>query len=134
MEQRATAGLDDQVTFINADATDYATYRNILPCDIVLVCGVLGHVRPDERGTFVQKLAAFCNSEATLIWTRRVDKGESRFTQFRQLFERSSFERVRETITPDDKWGVATHRYVGPPCELPKTGRIFRFERNAGRA
>lgn len=133
MEQRAAAGLNERVTFINGDATDFATYQNCLPCDVVLLCGVLGHVRPDERLQLVQSLAAFCKPGATLLWTRRVDKGMTRFTNFQELLELNSFERVQESFTDDGNWGVCTHRYVGLPRTIQKSGRIFQFERKAGR-
>jgi hypothetical protein len=133
IDQREEAGLEDRVTFIHGDATDCATYRNIVPCDIVLVCGVLGHVRPDERPALVQSLRGFCKPGGKVIWTRGVKRGMARFTEFQKLFEDSAFELVRETFTPDGKWGICTCQYLGPPRELPMSGRIFNFDRKAGR-
>lgn len=132
-EQRAAAGLDETVTFINGDATDFATYRDILPCDVVLVCGVLGHVRPDERQTLVQKLAAFGKPGGSIIWTRGVKQGMPRYTAFQEMFESCAFERTHESFTPDGKWGISTYRYAGQMIEAPTTGRVFNFERKAGR-
>jgi Putative methyltransferase len=132
-EQRAAAGLEDIVTFVHGDATDYATYWNILPCDVVLVCGVLGHVRPDERSMLVKRLTAFCKPGGHVIWTRGVKRGMARHKAFKDLFEGYSFERAHESITPDGNWGVSTYRYIGPEVVAPTKGRVFHFERKAGR-
>jgi SAM-dependent methyltransferase len=133
IEKRNRLGLGRQVEFVHADATDFATYKNIVPCDVVLVCGVWGHVRPEDRLRLVQALAAFCKPGGVVIWSRGLKRGQRRFTELQALFERNSFERVRESITSDNKWGVSTHRYVGQPIQVPATGRIFNFERKAGR-
>jgi hypothetical protein len=90
-------------------------------------------VRPDERRSLVQSLAGFCKAGGKIIWTRGVERGMSRFREFQELFEDCSFELVRETFTSDGNWGVCTYRYAGPPCTLPTSGRIFQFERKAGR-
>jgi hypothetical protein len=132
-EKRTAAGLTDIVTFVHGDATDFATYWNILPCDVVLVCGVLGHVRPDEREMLVEKLAAFCKPGGYVIWTRGVKRGMARYRAFQDLFESRSFERAHESLTADGHWGVSTYRYVGPEVAAPTKGRVFHFERKAGR-
>lgn len=126
-------GLTDRVTFINGDATDYATYSNILPCDIVMMCGVLGHVRPSERAEMVKKAARFCKPGGAIVWTRGVKQGRSRLAEVERLFDHAICEKVRTSVTPDEKWGVVTHRYVGQPHMSPSGGRIFTFDRIAGR-
>src|SRR5262249_27660144 len=54
------AGLLDRVTFLNKDATDYATYATIAPADILLVCGVWGHVPIHERTALINAIAYLC--------------------------------------------------------------------------
>jgi 2-polyprenyl-3-methyl-5-hydroxy-6-metoxy-1,4-benzoquinol methylase len=133
IKRRDATGLSKLVTFLHADATDFATFKNILPCDIVMVCGVWGHVPPAERLSLVKALGKFCKPGGTVVWSRGVDRGRSRFTDIQALFEHNSFERVSESITPDDKWAICTHRYMGRPVEVPTSGRIFNFQRKSGR-
>jgi SAM-dependent methyltransferase len=133
IKARDKADLAEQVTFLNTDATDYATYKDILPSDIVLVCGVWGHVPPDERLQLVQALGKFCKPGGVVIWSRGIGRGRARFTDLQALFEHNQFERVRESFTDDGKWAVCTHRYMGRPTVIPTTGRIFNFTRKAGR-
>jgi hypothetical protein len=133
IREASLAGLKDAVNFINADATDYATYQGIAPAEIVLACGVWGHVPALERESLAGALAGLCKLRGTVTWTRGVSGGLTRLNEIELLFARPKWENVRTTITADEKWGVATYRYCGPPEELPQSGRIFNFERHAGR-
>jgi hypothetical protein len=126
------AGLEKSLRFVNEDATVYTTYKYIAPADIVLVCGVWGHVPPPERGGLVQAAAALTRAGGSVIWTRGVSKGMSRFDEIDSLFAEPAWEKVRVSFTADKSWAVATHRYRGPAQELPADGQIFHFQKNAG--
>lgn len=130
---RDATNLKKQVTFVLGDATDFATFKNILRCDIVVVCGVWGHVPPEERLRLVQALGKFCKPGGFVVWSRRMDRGQFRFADVQSLFESNSFERVNESVTSDGKWAVCTHRYIGTTADVPTSGRIFNFKRKSGR-
>ena len=127
-----SAGLERTVNFVNEDATDYVTYRNMAPADIVLVCGVWGHVPTPERKPLVRAIASLCKPNGVVIWTRGVSKGLAQLREIQSHFVGPSWEEVRLHLTPDKWWGVASHRYYGPPVERPESGRIFNFQRTAG--
>ena len=127
-----SVGLEHAVTFLNDDATDFATFTNIPPSDIVLVCGVWGHVPVAERARLVRALAAFCKPNGAAIWTRGLTLGLAQLREIQSQFVGPSWEEVRLQFTPDNRWGVATHRYRGPPVERPTSGRIFNFQCTAG--
>ncbi len=127
-----TAGLENTVAFLNVDATAYATYKNLAPADIVLLCGVWGHVPADERGQLVQAVASLCNPGGTVIWTRGVAKGMIRLRQIQIHFAAPAWDQVRLSLTRDNNWAVVTHRYCGPTGKLPASGRIFNFRAGAG--
>jgi hypothetical protein len=126
-------GLEHRVNFLHADATSFATYRNIAPADVLLVCGVWGHVPLEERASLVRACGMLCRSGGVVIWTRGVRRGTARFEAIRQLFAGPTWEEVCVTITPDAKWAVATHRNMGPASALPVGGQIFQFQTTAGR-
>lgn len=132
VRKAANAGLTHTVNFIYGDATDYATYQHIAPANIVLVCGVWGHVPVHERAFFVRAIATLCKPNGTVIWTRGVSLGMDRLREIQSHFAGSPWEEVRVSLTDDQKWAVATHRYCGPWLALPVSGRIFNFQRNAG--
>jgi len=125
-------GLGKSVNFLHKDATAFETYLQIAPSDILLVCGVWGHVPVDERSQLVYALSCFCRPGGTVIWTCGAKKGGNRVQAIQSLFTGSSWECVRLSSTPDQRWAVATHRYCGPPNALPRSGPIFNFQRNAG--
>jgi Putative methyltransferase len=128
----ANDGLADIVQFVSDDATDYATYRPIIRADIVLLCGVWGHVPASERTQLVCALTSFCKAGGMVIWTRGAGKGMIRLQQIQSLFASPLWQQVRANLTPDKNWAIVTHRYCGPPMELPTSGRIFHFRTGAG--
>jgi hypothetical protein len=130
--QAAAAGLEKVVHFIHTDATDYSNYKNLVPCDIVLVCGVWGHVPVNDRTKLIRALASFCKPGATVIWTRSISKGTLRVQEVQSQFDGSSWSPVRLSTTSDEKWAVGTYRFRGPSLELPSGGRIFNFRKKAG--
>jgi hypothetical protein len=130
--QTLSAGLENTVKFLNEDGTVYATYKKIVPADVVLLCGVWGHVPTNERAQLVRAMACLCKPGSAVIWTRGVSKDMTRLHEIESLFDSSSWEQVRLSITSDKKWAVATHRFRGPPLELPESGQIFHFCGGAG--
>ncbi len=127
------AGLEHTVNFLHADATSFATYRNIAPADVLLVCGVWGHVPLDEQASLVCASGMLCKPGGVVIWTRGVRQGTARFDAVRALFASPTWDEVRVTITPDAKWAIATHRCLGPASVLPASGPIFHFQTAAGK-
>jgi Putative methyltransferase len=127
------AGLESIVSFLNTDATIYDTYQGIAPADIILVCGVWGHVPPEERAELVTALECFCKPGGRVIWTRGVSKGTHRLEAIEAHFSGANWRKTRVSITPNEEWGVVTHQYCGLPKEIPATGRIFHFTRKVGR-
>jgi len=126
------AGLDNHVRLIQADATMFATYQDIPRADVLLFCGVWGHVAAEERDSVVAACRALCCQGGSLIWTRGVQFGMARVDEIRGLFRESQWEQAQETITSDKKWVVVTHRLRQPNTSPPSNGRIFHFRTTAG--
>lgn len=127
-----SAGLANAVNFINGDATLYLTYKDIAPSDVVIVCGVWGHVPPQERSLLVRGIASLCKSGGRVIWTRGVSRSMARFREIQSHFVGPLWETVKVSFTLDHKWAIATNRYCGSPSDLPQSGRMFHFRRCAG--
>ncbi len=125
-------GLGSSVRFLHADATIYATYCGVAPADIVLLCGVWGHVPIHERANVIRALTCLCKPRGVVIWSRAIAKGLERLEQIQLLFGASPWERTALSFTPDKTWAVATHRYCGPAVERPLEGQIFHFSTGAG--
>ncbi len=132
VRQANAAGLADRVHFVHADATDYATYDLVEPSDVVLVCGVWGHVNAGQRPSLVRALESLCKPGGTVVWTRGVAKSMTRLHDVLSRFPAATWSTERTSVTPDGEFAVVTVRRIGPARERPRTGRIFDFERNAG--
>ena len=133
LRRTANAGLQNRVTFLNEDATEYATYKDIVPSDILLVCGVWGHVPKNERTQLVHAIACLCKPGGAVIWTRSVLKQMARLHEIQSRFDPSTWGSARVSVTPDNKWAIVAHQHCGPARRIPERGRIFHFQRNAGK-
>lgn len=127
------ARLDDAVHFRNRDATLFATYEDIGPADVLLLCGVWGHVAANERASLVSSVTSLCNTGAAIIWTRGVMHDMARVRNIQTHFSPDRWASVRISLTPDRKWAVATYRYVCSTSDPPQSGTLFNFQRRAGR-
>lgn len=125
-------GLQKAVRFLQADATSYATYRDISCADVVMLCGVWGHVPPQERAAVVRACSMLCQKGGHVVWTRGVRLGSGRFDEIRAEFSGREWSEVRTTITPDAKWAVATNCLTASPATRPTSGTIFHFQTAAG--
>jgi hypothetical protein len=125
-------GLENSTRFINGDATVYSTYRSVGRADLVIACGVWGHVPTPEKPSLVRAMATFCNPGGRLIWTRGVSRGIEKVRELEALFDEQTWDDHQLTFTPNKSWAVAIYRYCGPMLELPADGQIFNFQRNAG--
>jgi hypothetical protein len=125
-------GLLKTVRFLQTDATSYATYRDIPRADVVMLCGVWGHVPPEERSALVRACSALCREGGHVIWTRGLRRGIERFEEVRAAFSDRDWSEARATITPDGKWAVATNCLTTSPPPRPQSGSIFHFQTAAG--
>jgi SAM-dependent methyltransferase len=125
-------GLHESVRFLHADATTYAIYTGLGPADVVLLCGVWGHVPPADRASVASALHLLCQPGGMVIWTRGRRSGPWRFDEIRSHFDGREWDEVRTTFTDDGKWAVATFRTAEPADPLPTNGRIFSFQTGAG--
>lgn len=121
--------LAEQLEFVQGDAAQSSAYKGMVPADLVLVCGVFGHVSEAETPRLVRNLSFLCNSGGFVIWTRRRnDQDSTRHTSvIRNLLHESAFEEVCFEVTPEGKFAVSTYRYLGEPLALPNDQQLFEF-------
>ena len=74
--QLATAAADnvgsvsDRLVVAHADAGATATFRGVLPVDLLLLCGIFGNVSHDDIRATIAAVPVMCRQGATVIWTR----------------------------------------------------------------
>jgi Putative methyltransferase len=123
------SGLGDQLHFIVGDATLPSSYKGMLPADLVLVCGVFGHVLKEDLQRLVHSLGCMCKTGGYVIWTRHAKAwdGESHVPLINQLFEQTRFEQIGFSVTEEGASCIGTYRYTGEPAELSTEETVFMF-------
>ncbi|HEY7024238.1 MAG TPA: class I SAM-dependent methyltransferase family protein [Candidatus Limnocylindrales bacterium] len=121
-------GLSD-ISVVVGDAADTRLYRDSVPADLVLVCGVFGNISDEDIEKTLRALPMFAAHGATVIWTRH--RREPDMTvKIRRWLEESGFENtVYEPVPNSDTLGtVGVARFVGQTQPLVDE-HLFTFNR-----
>jgi hypothetical protein len=66
----AEGGVGEQVRVVEGDASECRLYEDMVPADLVLVCGVFGNISREDITHTIQALPGFCRAGSEVIWTR----------------------------------------------------------------
>ena len=91
-DRAAAAGLT-RVYVREADAGLIASFADVLPADVLLLCGIFGNVSDSDIKRTVGTAAALCAGGATVIWTRH-RRPPDLTPQLRAWFAASGFDEV----------------------------------------
>ncbi|QLE58357.1 class I SAM-dependent methyltransferase family protein [Nostoc sp. TCL26-01] len=120
-------GLGKQIEFINDDATLATNYVGAVPADIVIVCGVLGHVVNEELDRLINNLSFLSKPGAFVIWTRGHSNGIPYSDNVRKILSASGFEEINFQLTATGDMAVGIHRYLGESVNQPQEQQLFVF-------
>ncbi|PZF97806.1 class I SAM-dependent methyltransferase [Micromonospora deserti] len=115
------------VEVVVGDAARTDAYADLVPADLVLVCGVFGNISEADIRVTVWHCAALCATGGTVLWTRHRGSPDLVPT-ICDWFAAEGFEPVAVS-TPADRVGVGVHRFTGGPRPLPAGVTMFRFVR-----
>ena len=120
------AGLQAQVSVVEADAGTTTNLRRGAPADVLLLCGIFGNVTDDDVEHTVRKASTLCNEGATVVWTRHPTPPDLT-VPIRQWFAESGFVEVGFESPPEWRFGVGAHRLIAEPEPFPSDLRLFTF-------
>ena len=121
----ADAGLP-QVEVVTGDASLTDHYLDLVPANLVLVCGVYGNLRlPDIENT-VAACTAFCATGGTVIWTRGRKPETTVAPRIAAWYEQRGFEEVWLDRS-NEQMCVGAYRHTGPPTPLTPGVNLFEF-------
>ncbi|MFD5594555.1 SAM-dependent methyltransferase [Streptomyces griseorubiginosus] len=127
VEARRTAtalGLPG-VEAVAADAGLLDHGADLVPADLVLLCGVFGNITAEDIERTVEACTRLCAPGARVIWTRHRNAPDQ-VPRICGLFERWGF--VREWTTPAvHVQSVTVHRFTATPAPLRPGTRVFDF-------
>jgi hypothetical protein len=123
-----TLGLGD-VEVVTGDAGHSSAYRDAVPADLVLECGVFGNISDADVERTVRATPQLCAAGATVIWTRH-RRDPDLTPAIRRWYAESGFEERSFEPVPDSEASVGVMVYRGGPVPLFDQ-QLFVFNRNA---
>ncbi len=121
-----TAAALEGVEVVTGDASWTAAYEGMVPADLVLLCGIFGHVSEEDIRHTVHRLPELCAPGATVIWTRGGFEPDLR-PAIRRWFAEEGFDEVAFEVGGAINWGVGTNRMVVAPRPYEPGIRLFTF-------
>lgn len=123
-----SAGLSQQLEFVNGDATNSSSYIGAVPADIIIVCGIFGNLDSEsELKRLIGNLPKLAKKGSFAIWTRGHTDGIAHSETVRKVFREAEFEEVNFRLTLTGDMGVGIHRYLGEGLPLPQNQQLFVF-------
>jgi hypothetical protein len=124
-EQRSREAGLRQVEVVTADASLTDHYRDLVPAELVLVCGVFGNISDEDIDRTIDSCSQLCQTGGTVIWTRHREAPD-RVPLICERFETRGFD-LRWLSDRDAGFGVGAHRFTGKPQPLVAGTRMFTF-------
>jgi hypothetical protein len=126
MAERGAAALPG-IAVRCADAGHTAAYRDAVPADLLLLCGIFGNVAEADVRRTVAAAASLCRPGATVIWTRH--RREPDLTPaIRSWFAAAGFAEVGFDSAGPGGWAVGTQLLTTEPAPYRDDVELFRFE------
>ncbi len=128
LARRAAAdqGLS-QIEIRQADASLVASFADVLPADVLLLCGIFGNVSDDDIRRTVCAAPALCRADATVIWTRH-RRPPDLTPRIRAWFAGSGFDEIAfDALQTSALTSVGAHRLSRVPAVKVPTRPLFTF-------
>jgi hypothetical protein len=110
-----------------ADAGLAGEVADVLPADVLLLCGIFGNVSDGDIRRTVRATPALCRAGATVIWTRH-RRPPDLTPRIRAWFAEAGFEEVAfDALQTGALTSVGVHRLGHVPATALPDGRLFTF-------
>ena len=118
------AGLTG-IEVVETDAALVDGYADVVPVDLLLLCGIFGNVPDADIHTTVAAAAQLCAPGATVVWTRH-RRPPDLVPTLCGWFAAHDFDLV-SVSDPTEPYGVGAHRFTGRTRPLVRGARLFTF-------
>lgn len=124
----AAQKLDATIEVRQADAAQSDVYREAVPADFLLLCGIFGNISDADVRRTIRAAPQLCAVGAEVVWTRH--RGGSDLTPaIRGWFADAGFDEVIFVAPDTAGWSVGVHRFAGPQACLQPGQKWFSFLR-----
>jgi hypothetical protein len=123
----ADAGLGS-VQVRCGDAGDVTSFSDVLPVDVLMLCGIFGNIEHSAVKSVVDAIPRLVSSGGFVIWTRGGSEPDRR-PEIRRWFSSAGLEEVAFEGAPEP-YGVGMNRQRRAPALLPAAripDRLFTF-------
>jgi len=120
------ANIPQDLKIIQADASQTYTYKNNLPADLILICGVFGNIAEDDIAKTIENLPKLCKQGTRVIWTRHL-RAPDRTKMIRDVFHNNGFNELSFVTTNDNSYGVGTQMFTSSTPAIGENVTMFRF-------
>lgn len=127
--EAAQTGLGDRMKFLCADAAQASSYRGIVPADLVIVSGMLGHLSAASLPVLLENLRMLCRAGGGVIWNRHLvlNHGAEKAAFIRRKLQELPFAEVQYEETGEAGFAVGLCRNVGESLPLDEAKVLFDF-------
>ncbi|HKA68192.1 MAG TPA: SAM-dependent methyltransferase [Actinomycetes bacterium] len=125
----AAGGLAGRITVAEADAARTELYRDVVPADLVLVCGVFGNISDADVERTIGFCRQLCRTGGTVIWTRHRQPPDL-VPVICGWFEHHGFQQVWLS-DPAGPFGAGAHQLAASTQPLRYPDQMFTFTRTA---
>jgi hypothetical protein len=116
-----------QVEVVIGDAALTDEYADMVPADLVLVCGVFGNMTDVDVERTIGYCTQLCAHGGTVVWTRGRTEPDL-VPRVCEWFGNCGFEQIWVS-EPGLGYGAGAHRFAVEPSPLEQGARMFTFTR-----
>jgi non-ribosomal peptide synthetase component F/acyl carrier protein len=118
-----------QLHFLEADATQNRSYQDLGHFDLVLISGLLGHLRPEGVTSLLTGLPMLCRHNGWVLWNRHLvlNQGSRQVPTIRQCLAETGFSEIHFQMTDPQGFAVSLAQFRGTSQPLPPEGTLFEF-------
>lgn len=121
----AAFGLDD-VEVRQGDAGRAGTFGDVVPVDLLLLCGIFGNITADDIRSTVASIPSMLAPGGVVIWTRGSDGDVDIRPEVRRWFVEAGLEEVAFYGDPET-YGVGVARAGAAASPRPLPDHLFTF-------
>jgi hypothetical protein len=125
---RQRASLLDSVHVRQGDAGDTATFADVLPVDLLLLCGIFGNISRADISATIAAVPSMVAQGGTVIWTRGWFPDEDLRPTIRRWFVEAGLTEVSFDGDPE-RFGVGVARITSYKPSQFSAARLFHFIR-----
>ncbi len=121
------AGLTS-VEVRGADAGRFDTFADVVPTDVLLLCGIFGNIAHEQVHDVVESVPHLLRVGGSVIWTRGASSSADRRPEIRAWFSAAGLDEIAFDGAPET-FGVGVNylRASPKPLEPSSNGQLFTF-------